>query len=75
MGLVMLLVTIVIGLLVYWEVNTSISVEIPGSTAAAWNSTNSTAGTIFTLLPIIGIIMIAGIMLYYISRFGGEGGV
>lgn len=72
MGLVMLLLTIVIGLLVFWEINTAISIDkLPGSGSDAWNTTNDTAGTVFSLLPIVGIIMIAGIMLYYISRFGG----
>jgi uncharacterized membrane protein len=79
-GLLVLLIGIVIGLLVFWEVNTAIpGVSIDSATDRnnnyrnVWNNTNTTSNTIFTLLPVIGIIVIAGIMLFYISRFGGGG--
>lgn len=77
-GILVLLIAIIIGLLVFWEVNNAITMpqtaaggtRFSGDLTDSWNTTNDTAGTIFGLLPIIGIIMIAGIMLFYISRFG-----
>jgi hypothetical protein len=82
-GLVVLLVAIVVGLLVFWEVNNGLATGFPtglsGDTTndmlGPWNTTNETSGTIFSLLPIVGIIAVAGIMLAYVSRFGGGGDI
>jgi hypothetical protein len=87
-GLVVLLVAIVIGLLVFWEVSDGLEGSFPDVTQdrgtssdnasraliqGSRNTTNETAGTIFNLLPILGIIAVAGIMLMYVSRFSGGG--
>jgi hypothetical protein len=87
-AIVVLLISIVMGLLIFWEVSDGLESAFPdvtqdrgdssdnGSRAliqGSRNTTNETAGTIFNLLPIIGIISVAAIMLMYVSRFGGGG--
>jgi peptidoglycan biosynthesis protein MviN/MurJ (putative lipid II flippase) len=75
MGLVTLLITIVVGILVFWQINGSLDPTGSGYISTSRNTTNETAGTIFSLLPIVGIIAVAGIMLAYVSRFGGGGSI
>jgi len=70
-GLVALLLTIIIGVLVFWQVNDAITLE----TAAANTSRNQTtamASTVFSLLPIIALVVVASIILGVI--LGGFGG-
>lgn len=71
-GLVALLLTIIIGVLVFWEVNDSIDLE----TVAANDSRNATtdmAGTVFELLPLIALVVVASIILGVVLGFGGGG--
>ena len=72
-GLVAFLVAIIIGILVFYSVNDNLSYSMwmGSGHAAAWNNTNTTASTVWTLLPIIGIVVIAGIILAVIIGFGG----
>lgn len=81
-GMVALLVAIIIGVLVFYSVNDGITFSqtggIPagGTTAsrATWNQTNSTAGTVWTLVPIVAIVMIASIILGVVMAFGTRPG-
>jgi uncharacterized membrane protein len=75
MGLVVLLITIVIGILIFWQINSSLNPTGSGHISVSRNTTNETAGTIFGLLPVVGIIAVAGVMLAYVSRFGGGGSI
>ena len=69
-GLVALLLTIIIGVLIFWEVNDSITL---GSDAAntSRNQTTSMASTVFALLPIIALVIVAAIILAVVLGFGG----
>ena len=77
-GLIALLVAIIIGVLVFYSVNEGLSFTGGGTVTsrANWNSTNSTAATVWSLLPIVAIVMIASIILGVVTNFGGgKGGV
>jgi uncharacterized membrane protein YphA (DoxX/SURF4 family) len=72
-SLVALLLVIAIGILVFWSISGSI---VTGTTSGetVHADVNSTAGTIFTLAPIIAIVAVAGLILGVVSRFGAGGG-
>jgi len=66
------LVVIVIGLLVFTEVSGSITItSATGKTAHS--NVNTTAQTVFTLAPIVAIVLIASIILAVVTDFGGSG--
>lgn len=66
------LVTVIVGLVVYYKIAGSINgLPAAGVTAAA--NVNTTANTVFTLAPIIAIVMIAGVILSVVSSFGKGG--
>jgi len=75
-GLVVsVLVTIVIGILVFWKITGSISTGAStGAGGLVQAQVNTTAGTIFSLMPIVAIVLIAGIILSVVSGFGKSGG-
>ncbi|GAG55177.1 unnamed protein product [marine sediment metagenome] len=76
-GMIALLVAIIIGVLVYYSVvgGLALSSTAYGSAATdALNNTNATASTVFTLLPIVAIVMIAGIILAVVGGFGRSSG-
>jgi len=68
-AVVAVLVTIIVGVLVYYKIVGSISgIGTAGFTALG--QVNTSATTVFTLAPIIGIVMIAGIVLAVVMGFG-----
>lgn len=68
-AVIAVLVSIVVGILVYYKIAGSINgLPAAGVTAAA--NVNTTANTVFTLAPIVGIVMIAGIVLAVVMGFG-----
>ena len=69
-GLIALLLTIIIGVLVFWSVNNSITV--PGAGMASQNTTTAMATTVFGLLPIVALVIVASIILGVILGFGGK---
>jgi len=70
-AVVAVLVSIIVGILVYYKIAGSISpVGIPAAGLAAMGNVNTTANTVFTLSPIVAIVMIAGIILAIVSNFG-----
>ena len=76
-AMVALLVAIIIGVLVYFSVVGGLGInttDYPVAATAQLNNTNTTAQTVFTLLPIVAIVMIASIILFVVSRFGTGGG-
>jgi len=75
-GLVALLVAIIVGVLVFYSVNGGINFTDGGSvmSRSAWNNTNDTASTVWTLMPIIAIVMIASLILAVVTNFGGDKG-
>lgn len=75
-GLVALLVAIIIGVMVFYEVNESILFTGVASThySTTWATVNSTASTVWTMAPIVAIVAIAGIVLAVIMTFGSAPG-
>ena len=71
-GLVALLITIIAGVLVFWEFNDAVTL---GSAAAntSRNATTSMASTVFGLLPLIALVVVASIILSVVMGFGGGG--
>ena len=68
------LVAILVGVLVYYKLAVSANDTGNNPTGravrAGFNTTNTTAATVFSLAPIIGIVAIAGIILAIVTRFG-----
>ena len=71
-GLVALLLTIIIGVMVYYEVQDSIDISSDEANDSI-NATNEMAATVFALLPLIALVVVAGIILAVIMGFGGAG--
>ena len=69
-GLVALLLTIIIGVLVFWEVSDSITLDSDTANTSK-NETTSMASTVFALLPIIALVIVAAIILAVVLGFGG----
>ena len=78
-----LLVSILVGVLIYYKTAPQIFQSVGSSDVTTYgklaraqlNSTNTTASTTFTLAPIIAIVLIAGIILAIVTRFGQGGGI
>ena len=72
-GLVALLLTIIIGVMIFWEVNDSLTL---GSAEAneSRNKTTDMATTVFSLLPLVALVVVAGVILAVIMGFGGGDG-
>jgi flagellar biogenesis protein FliO len=72
-GLIALLVTIGVGALVFWEITDNFD----GSSDDANESINETedmASTVFNLLPIIALVVVATIIIGIVVGMGGKGG-
>lgn len=69
-GLVALLLTIIIGVLVFWEVNDSITLSSADANASR-DETTDMASTVFSLLPLVALVVVAGIILAVVMGFGG----
>ncbi len=71
--LVAVLVIITIGMLVFYEISNSIKIT---STAGktAHSNVNNTAVTVFTLAPIVAIVLVASIILGVVTSFGAKPG-
>ena len=79
-GVVALLVAIIVGVLVWYKINGAVTGSGFDYSAAnvlaheSFNATNTSAATIWTLFPIVGIVMIAGIILAIVTNFGRGSG-
>ena len=83
-GLVALLITIIVGILIYWQLSGSIDPNVDYINAnndsnAAINSSvsgvNSMSSTVFSLLPIIALVVVASIILGVVMGFSRGGGI
>ena len=72
-AVIAVLVSIIIGILIYYKIAGSIN-GLPSAGVAAALNVNNTANTVFTLAPIVGIVMIAGIILAIVTNFGRGSG-
>lgn len=69
------LVAIVIGVLIWYKMNTAIYAangSVKGAQGAVWNNSNASANTIWTLFPIVAIVVIAGVILAVVMGFGRQ---
>jgi hypothetical protein len=69
------LVAIVIGVLIWYKMNTAIYTangSVKGAQGAVWNTSNASANTIWTLFPIVAIVVIAGVILAVVMGFGRQ---
>lgn len=71
-GLVALLLTIIIGVLIFWEVNDSLTLGSAEANASR-NKTTDMATTVFSLLPLVALVVVASIILAVVMGFGGGG--
>jgi len=72
-GLVALLITIVVGILVYWQLSGSITLTSDAANTSR-DGVNTMASTVFSLLPIIALVVVASIILGVVVGFGRGGG-
>jgi len=68
-GLIALLITIIVGILVYWQISGSITLTTDAANTSRDN-VNTTATTVFQLLPIIAIVVVGSIMIGLVVGFG-----
>ncbi len=72
------LVAIVVGVLVWYKINGAINVAALGDHGATghsaigtlFNTTNTTANTVWTLFPICAVVVVAGVILAIVMGFG-----
>ena len=70
-----MLLTIIIGVLVFWEVNDSITLDSTDANESR-NETTDMASTVFSLLPLVALVVVASIILAVVMGFGGgKGGI
>ena len=70
-GVIALMAVIIIGILVYYSIVAGVvPLSTPGYSSDALNNTNTTANTVFTLAPIIALVVISSIILGVVSNFG-----
>lgn len=73
-AVVAVLITIAVGILIYYQISGSIT-GIGAAGFTALGQINTTAQTVFTLAPVVAIVMIAGIILAVVMNFGRGGTV
>lgn len=72
------LIAIIIGVLVWYKIDAALISAVGGMTTlpagarAAWNTTNTTANTVWTLFPIVAIVVVAGVILAIVMGFGRQ---
>ena len=77
-GIIAVLLTILVCVMIYWKMSPAISDAVGGTlrnantyqVAKLLNATNSTSNSVFTLAPIVGIVLIAGVILAIVMKFG-----
>lgn len=80
-GVIALLIAVVIGLMIWYKTNTALftTFKYPyaGVPYTAQNATyaniNTTANSVWTLAPIIALVLIAGVIIATIMMFAGGG--
>jgi len=75
-AVVAVLVTIIVGLVVYYKIAGSIN-GLPSAGVTAAANVNTTANSVFTLAPITALVLIASIIIGAILMFAGgkKGGI
>jgi len=72
-GVVAFLLAVIIGLMVWYKIDTAILTNpgLPAGGATAAASINTTANSTWTLAPIVGLVLIAGVIIATIMMFAG----
>jgi len=75
-AVVAFLIAVVIGLMMWYKIDAALAssttfTALPSGARAAWNSTNTTANSTWTLAPIVGLVLIAGVIIATIMMFAG----
>jgi hypothetical protein len=75
-GVMAFLIAVVIGLMIWYKIDASLATAttftaLPAGARAAWNSTNTTANSTWALSPIVGLVLIAGVIIATIMMFAG----
>jgi hypothetical protein len=75
-GVVAFLIAVIVGLMIWYKIDSSLAnattfTALPAGARAAWNSTNTTANSTWTLAPIVGLVLIAGVIIATIMMFAG----
>jgi len=71
-GLVALLITIIVGILIYWQISGGITLTTDAANTSR-DGVNTMATTVFGLLPIVAIVVVGGILISLVIGFGGSG--
>jgi hypothetical protein len=75
-GAVAFLIATIVGLMLWYKIDAALAgattfTTLPTGARAAWNSTNTTANSTWTLAPIVALVLIAGIIIATIIMFAG----
>jgi hypothetical protein len=69
-GILALFIVIIAGVMIFWEISDAF--DMPNADANdSKNETTAMFSTIVPLLVIIGLVLVAGVIIGIISRFGG----
>lgn len=68
-AIIAVMVSILVGIMVYYKIAGQIN-GLPAAGVTAASNVNTTANTVFTLAPIVGIILIASVILGVVAHFG-----
>lgn len=71
-AIVAVLVVILVGIVIFYKISGSLN-GLPADGVVAAAGVNSSAATIFSLMPVIGLVLIAGIIIAAVTAFGGGG--
>jgi heme/copper-type cytochrome/quinol oxidase subunit 4 len=69
-SVVALLLTIIVGVLVFWEVSEAITLDSEDANESK-NKTTDMASTVFGLLPTVALVVVAAFILGVVLGFGG----
>jgi hypothetical protein len=73
-AVVAFLIAVIIGVLIWYKTDTALVAAgwsgMPAGGHTVWNSTNTTANSVWTLFPVVGLVLIAGVIIGTIMIFG-----
>lgn len=77
-AVVAFLIAVIVGILIWYKIDTAMVAStystLPVSAKAAWNSTNATANSVWGLLPVVGLVLVAGVIIGTIMVFSRGNG-
>lgn len=72
-GVVAFLIAVIIGLMIWYKIDTAVLTNpgLPAGGVTAAASINTTANSVWTLAPIVGLVLVAGVIIGTIIMFAG----